>query len=266
MAETAAGVTIPVQGAPVAQPAQQTAPAAASGLSPDVLAAIQAATRPAVPEKPVTPTAPVAVFNPNTGDSVIDFTVQAFAKANGITQDVYNSSIAEAVRTGDMSRLDLAGIIRAGGADAAAAATELVKAMSQHNSTKNQSNADFVHKAAGGKEFWTAAVTHINNSEPDFVKQQYLGMLESGNPEQMQYAVNQIMQKAKAAGVIQNVLPIQPGSGAPSAAQGLSAQEFTKALADLQKQYPNRSLESGPAGQAYQELLARRRLGAGAGR
>lgn len=267
MPETVNGVVVPTQGATPANPAAPAAPQISVGLSADAVAAIQAAGRaPAVPAnpdpaKPVTPAAPVASFNPNTGDSVIDFTVQNFAKANGISEALYTQAIAPAVQSGDINSLNLAEIAKAGGPEAITAAMNLVKTLSAHNAAKNQSVVDFVHNAAGGAENWKAAAAHFNTAQPDFVKQQYVSLLESGDPQKVTYAVQQIMQQAQAAGVVRQGLPIQPGTGTAGSVQGLSAAEFGKALDELQKKYPNRSFESGPAGKEYAELLARRKVG-----
>ena len=242
------GTVVPVQGqpsTPPAQPVQQPAPA------------VQVPVAPAQPA----PVAPPEAYNPSTGDAVIDLSVQNFTRAYSVSGDVFKSAVQPALDAGDVSKLDYAALVKAGGADAAAQAIALVNALSGHVKGKATSAADAVHAVAGSKENWAAAVTLFNQAQPDFVKEQFSELLNSGDSAKVDYAAKQIVQLAKQAGVVASGLPLQPGAGAPGQVQALSRAEFNEKLNDLYKRAGNRSLDNGPFGQEYQTLLAARDAG-----
>lgn len=208
------------------------------------------------------PTAPTArAYNPNSGDPVIDLSVQNYTRAFSVSAEVFQQAIQPALEAGDVNRLDHAALLRAGGAEAAVQAVELVKALAGAVQRRTADTTDQVHQVAGGKEHWVASVTHFNNTQPEFVKEQFLALLTSGDRSKVEYAAKQIVQTAQQAGVVASSLPVQPGAGVPGQVTAYSAREFSEALTALRKEAGNRSLEAGPYADKYRELLARRAAG-----
>jgi len=210
--------------------------------------------------KPANP-APVASFTPNSGDSIIDQTVQNFAKAYGVSELVYQAALSKAIASGNPADVDYAALVKGAGPEAAAQAASLIQALASRVGERSKAAVEFVHTAAGGKDNWVAAATHFNTTAPEFVKQQMVDLLNSGDTAKMQYAVKHILGEASVAGVVQTSLAVQVGAGNPGSVNALSAPEFAKALSELRQKYPNRSMESGVVATEYNALVARREAG-----
>lgn len=233
---------------PVVAPAAPPAPAPAVQQTPPVTT-------------PVTPTSPTSAYNPGTGDAVVDLAVQNFSRAFSVSGEVFKQAVQPALDSGDIGRLDHAALLKAGGAEAAVQAVELVRALSGAMQARAASVAEYVHTTAGGKENWVASVTHFNASQPDFVKEQFLNLLQSGDRAKMDYAAKHIVQLAQQAGVVAATLAVQPGGGTVGNTSALSNAEFVKELNALRSEAKNNSLESGPYAERYHNLLERRAAG-----
>ena len=242
-----AGGVVPVQPAPApAAPAPAPAPAP--------LPAPLAAT-------PAPAGAPPAGYNPDSGDAVVDLSVQNYTRAFGVSREVFESAVRPALEGADPNLLNIAELVRTVGAEAAASAAELVRGLLTHVKAKQDTVSQQLHSIAGSKENWAASVQFFNQSQPDFVKAQYSDLLNSGDPARIEYAAKQIVQLAQQSGVSAPGFSVTPGSGLPGTTAALSAGEFSEKFAELRKRAGNRSLESGPFASEYQNLLAQREAG-----
>lgn len=95
-----------------------------------------------------------------------------------------------------------------------------------------------VHTMAGGAEQWQAAVTVFKQTAPAEVQAVLASMVDSGNPAQVQYAVQQILQTARQSGSVPFVQqPFLQGNQATGAG-AMTKEAFAKAEQALSKQYP----------------------------
>lgn len=95
-----------------------------------------------------------------------------------------------------------------------------------------------VHTMAGGAEQWQAAVTAFKQNAPAEVQAVLASMVDSGNPAQVQYAVQQILQTARQSGSVPFVQqPFLQGNQATGAG-AMTKEAFAKAEQALSKQYP----------------------------
>lgn len=95
-----------------------------------------------------------------------------------------------------------------------------------------------VHTMAGGAEQWQAAVTAFKQTAPAEVQAVLASMVDSGNPAQVQYAVQQILQTARQSGSVPFVQqPFLQGNQATGAG-AMTKEAFAKAEQALSKQYP----------------------------
>lgn len=95
-----------------------------------------------------------------------------------------------------------------------------------------------VHTMAGGAEQWQAAVTAFKQTAPAEVQAVLASMVDSGNPAQVQYAVQQILQTARQSGSVPFVQqPFLQGNQATGTG-AMTKEAFAKAEQALAKQYP----------------------------
>lgn len=95
-----------------------------------------------------------------------------------------------------------------------------------------------VHTMAGGAEQWQAAVTVFKQTAPAEVQAVLASMVDSGNPAQVQYAVQQILQTARQSGSVPFVQqPFLQGNQATGTG-AMTKEAFAKAEQALSKQYP----------------------------
>lgn len=229
--------------------------------TPGAVAPLPAATTVAPPQAPAPVAAPVQVYVPSTGDALIDTAVSAFSKAYGVSPAVFETAIAPALDSGDLSKLNQVQLVQAIGAEGAAAALQLYNALSGRIKEQRSTAASTVHSLAGSPENWRVAVQNFNSTQPEFVKSQYAAMLDSGDPAQIQYAAKQVLDAARTAGLIAGALPVAPGNGVPVGQVGLSQEEFQAQLSKLRAEFPNRSFDTGEPRRRYDALLQQRTAG-----
>lgn len=113
-----------------------------------------------------------------------------------------------------------------------------------------------VHTMAGGAEQWQAAVTAFKQTAPAEVQAVLASMVDSGNPAQVQYAVQQILQTARQSGSVPFVQqPFLQGNQATGAG-AMTKEAFTKAEQALAKQYP---VGSAQYNHQFESLVQQRR-------
>ena len=207
--------------------------------------------------------APIVHMQGNTGDAMLDVAVSSFSKAYGVTEAMFNSTMGEALSTGDLSKLDRATLVGKLGIEGARQAEQLAQAFLAKQAASEATAASTVHTVAGSAQVWQDAVRIFNSSQPAFVIEQVDSLLRSGDTEKVKYGAQQLLQLAKAGGA-GGTLPMQPG-GFSGGTGGLSAEAFRTEISALRKEAGNRSLETGPFAVKYQALIARRQLGASAG-
>ena len=256
----------PANPAPAGDPAAEARAAVAAALARDATARAEAeASARKAAEAPST-TTPESTFSTSTGDATFDLAVAATAKAYNITPELFASAIQPALSTGNLNALDRVTLIARIGAEGASQVEALTKARLASVQANTEKAVSVVHALAQGKENWTAAVATFNQTAPDFLKSALQGMLTSGDPAKIDYAAREILSRAQQAGALKlGALPVGIG-GVSTSTAGLSEVEFRAALVALRKDAGNNSLESGPFGDRYQNLLASRRIGKTAGK
>lgn len=111
-----------------------------------------------------------------------------------------------------------------------------------------------VRATAGGDEGWNQAITAFNKHADAGTKKALGAMFDSMNKEQMMYAAQQVVAFAKQTGGV--IIPGQQPLGSPSAAQGMTMEQYRTAIAAL----PRNATDA-----QYAELRAQRKAGQSAG-
>lgn len=251
-------------------PPASTAPASPGVFIPGVTDATPAAPAtaptPAVPPAPAAPAAPQGAVIPNSGDPLIDSALSQFAGSTKLSDAEFHALFDGVLKTGDAGQLDQLALAEKLGTEKARQAVELMQGVSKHIHQRAQTIGTQIHEMVGGREAWAKAVEAFNATQPDFVKTQVNMMLGSGNPDQLKYAVDQVMRGALSAGAIPTTHSAAGGTPAGVAQGALNADGFRTGLADIRKKYgSNASLESGPAAAEFAALLQRRNAGRSAG-
>jgi hypothetical protein len=112
---------------------------------------------------------------------------------------------------------------------------------------------------AGGKDRWDSAVAVFNENAPQHLKTAVTLLMDSGqHKEGTQLLLDTVVQ----AGLFVDANPtIQGLAGKSSGGGALGGNEFKAEMAKLKQEAGNRSLESGPFGERYQQLIERRSMG-----
>lgn len=251
--------------APTPAPDPAPAPAPAPGVFiPGVPPA--PATPPAPAPAPAPVVAPAGEVIPNSGDPLVDAALTQFAGSAKLSDSEFHSLFDNVLKTGDLSKLDQLALAEKLGTDKARQAVQLMQGVSQRVHEKAATIGAQIHEMVGGQEVWRKGVEAFNATQPDFVKTQINMMLGSGDPAQLKYAVEQVMQGAARAGALPANHSAAGAIPAGSMQGALDANGFRAGLAEIRKKYGNTaSLESGPAAAEFAVLTQRRNAGRSAG-
>lgn len=231
-------------------PVVPTAPVVPEALAPTVK-----------PEAPATPTA-TAPLEVQTGNAALDTAINVVLKSVGATQADVDRLVAKALEFDNAALIDEV-FARERFGDSANQVIELAKAAVAESVASIERTKQTVFQIAGGEENWQNAVSLFNHSAPDHLKEAAKFLLDSGK---VQEGVRLIMDNVVNAGLVSQVNPtVASGPVVPSNSGALSAQGFSEAMSALKKEAGNRSLESGPFADKYNQLIQRRQLGRRAG-
>ncbi|UXF57415.1 putative scaffolding protein [Vibrio phage vB_VpP_HA7] len=253
---------IPNQPQPAQNPAPQPAPAddPVLGNQPQPAAAPQP--EPQVPTEPEQTDPAAGQITLQTGDAAVDAGLQMLAQVSGCTDADVERAMGNALRYGDASLIDEKFLQERLGNYAGYAKT-LAETYLANAASNTERTVNEVHTLAGGAEAWAQARDVFMANAPAHIQTAVKTMANSGLAKD---AAQMVLDYARQSGA----LPVQGqhihGMGGQVGNTALSAAEFSKELADLRTKFGNTSFESGPAGQAYQNLLERRARGKQLGR
>lgn len=239
---------------------------------------------PTVPVVPVVPTAPVvpaaAPVVPatednqksdvsgntpeiKTGNAALDAAIDLTIASTGASATDIDRLITKAMEFGSIELIDEAFALERF-KDKAPQVIALAKAAVQESIAAVERNKQSVFQLAGGEQNWKNAVSIFNTNAPDHLKDAAKMLIDSGKVTE---GAKLVMDTVINSGLVPNVNPTIGSGGAvvPSTAGALSAADFSKAMTDLKKEAGNRSLESGPFAERYNQLIQRRSLGRRAG-
>lgn len=158
-------------------------------------------------------------------------------------------AFGKAVEEGDLRFVDERYLKETlGEADAKLLLQEAAKLMQQAEGLGEALKAELLKDVPGGQATMDQAATIFNSVASESTRRAIAKLLDSGDKDSMQYAVQQVLEIAKNSG--QLVLHNQQPIGAPGALKGLSRAEYTQAI-------QKRNLSDAE----YEQLKAQRKLG-----
>ena len=245
------GVTSP---APVAQPVAPVAPVA------PVVA-------PVVPVVPVIPVAakdePVsAVEAMNTGNAALDTAVNVFTTMTKATDADLERAAGKALEYSNADLVDMVFIKERFGEHADHAVQLIKAAVAEKGNIVARQTAE-VHQLAGGQANWEAALSVYQTNAPDYIKAAVVALMDSGKAKE---GTQMLLQFATSQGLNPGSVQLNSPTNVPGAQGALDMQGFRTELNKLRTEAGGRTLESGPYGERYQQLLARREQGRQLGR
>lgn len=194
----------------------------------------------------------------NTGNKALDVAISTFASVTGATQADFDRAVANAIEYDNPSLIDKAFIKERFGkhADQALALAEAAVA---ENVQYTQRIKTEVHTLAGSEQQWNNAVSVFNSSATETIKQAVKALMDQGN---IKGGAELLLQTVQGSGLLPNVNPsLNGGSAAGGVAGALTSAQFQQELSALRKEAGNRSFETGPLAQKYNQLITRRQAG-----
>lgn len=233
--------------------------AAAVPETPVVVPAPAPAPTAVVPEVKVEAVAaPVNPATVQTGNPALDTAIGVMLNTVQATQADVDRLVNKALEHNAVDLIDAA-FARERFGDKADAIVQLAQAAVTENIARSQRTIQEVHTLAGGAENWQQIVSVFNSNAADHIRAAAKAMLDSG---QVQQGAKFIMEQVQNSGLlIQQGQQVGGGAVVPAANGALSATAFAAEMNALRKEAGNRSLESGPFAERYQQLVQRRTAG-----
>ena len=224
-----------------------------------------AAVIPGVTEQPAE-TVPSTGAVESTGNAVLDVAVGTFVAMTGCTDADIKRALGKAAEYADEGLIDTAFLKerfgKHGDQAIALAKAVLQQELATAASSKAAAQATVV-EVAGSAENWNSAVTVFNAHADAETKQMVKVLLDNGLIKQ---GAAQLMQFVQASGRVPVVSGAMLQGNPVNTNAGLSAAEFSSELQKLKTEAAGRSLEVGPFGVRYNELMQRRAAGRAAGK
>ena len=224
-----------------------------------------AAVIPGVTEQPAE-TVPSTGAVESTGNAVLDVAVGTFVAMTGCTDADIKRALGKAAEYADEGLIDTAFLKerfgKHGDQAIALAKAVLQQELATAASSKAAAQATVV-EVAGSAENWNSAVTVFNAHADAETKQMVKVLLDNGLIKQ---GAAQLMQFVQASGRVPVVSGAMLQGNPVNTSAGLSAAEFSSELQKLKTEAAGRSLEVGPFGVRYNELMQRRAAGRAAGK
>lgn len=243
------------------QPAVVVPAVVAAAAVPETPAVVVApAPAPVVPEVKVEPVAaaPVNPATVQTGNPALDTAIGVMLNTVQATQADVDRLVNKAIEHNAVDLIDTA-FARERFGDKADAIVQLAQAAVTESIARAQRTVQEVHTLAGGAENWQQIVSVFNSNAADHIRAAAKAMLDSG---QVQQGAKFIMEQVQNSGLlIQQGQQVGGGAVVPAANGALSATAFAAEMNALRKEAGNRSLESGPFAERYQQLVQRRTAG-----
>lgn len=233
--------TIPALQAPAQAPAQQPAQAPVPQATPDLV------------ELSGVPTSNLRDFDIGTIDDPVIKSTASILLASSPDLDL-DRALANAIKFGQPDLIDIAYLKEKGGANADNLIT-IAKSLVTQIANVADSNEKAVYAVAGGQEGWTTAVTAFNQFADPAQRKTIADLLDSGNPQFVQYAAQTVVAFSKQSGAVPFTgQQVQTGQASVAASQGLSKQQFQAELSKLNRNAHDYAEQSNA-------LLGRRQLG-----
>jgi len=228
------------------------------------------------PVVPVVPAAPVPTpavepvvkpaVTPSTFNSgtAFDAAINALAGVVGVTDADLQRALGTALERGDATLIDKAFIAEKFGTQASTFTTLAESVVTDVKQKAEQQNATIntaIVEVAGDTATWEKHRDAFNTIAPEHIKVAARAMMDSGMVKE---GIQFVMQHTQG-NVIANAGNLIGGLPANHAA-GLSADEFRTQMSELKKEAGNRSLETGPFRERYDNLIKQRTIGRQAGR
>lgn len=212
-----------------------------------------------VPEVKVEPTAtPVNPTTVQTGNPALDTAIGVMLNTVQATQADVDRLVNKALEHNAVDLIDAA-FARERFGDKADAIVQLAQAAVTESIARTERTIKEVHTLAGGADNWQQIVSVFNSNAADHIRAAAKAMLDSG---QVQQGAKFIMEQVQNSGLlIQQGQQVGGGAVVPAANGALSATAFAAEMNALRKEAGNRSLESGPFAERYQQLIQRRTAG-----
>jgi len=261
MSDVIAPVVAPVV-APVITPVEPQAP------QPIVPNFLNSVPPPKAPDKvePQPVPAPVADTSPIpsdvTGNTSLDIAISAFVSVTGATNSDMERATANAVAYGDPNLIDVAFLkekFGKHGDQAVALARAAVSDSVKQSADASTAALSTVHTAAGGEAQWNQALSVFNSSASATMKEAVKALMNNGN---ISGGAELLMQAVNGSGLVPNAQPLLSGGNNLNLTGGaLTANQFKEGMDTLRKEAGNKSFESGPLANKYNQLIAQRRAG-----
>lgn len=196
-----------------------------------------------------------------TGNAIIDAGVAMLQKVAGLNNDDIMRAMGNAVKFNNPELIDSA-FLKERFKEHAEYAELLCKAYYEDRVGQAQSLVKSAYEAAGGEEQWGVARDVFKSKAPAHLQTAARTLIDAGNVKD---GVALIMDYCRTQGlVVQQGNQIKGSAGLAGAP--LTSSEFSAEYRKLREEAGNRSLESGPLRQRYDDLLARREAGKRLGR
>lgn len=197
----------------------------------------------------------------STGNPIIDSGVSILQKVAGLTNEDVMRALGNAVKFNNPDLIDSA-FLKERFKEHAEYAENLCKAYYQERVNQADSVVKSVYESAGGEAQWNTARDVFKARAPQHHQAAARALIDSGKVKE---GVALIMDYCRSEGlIVQQGSQVRGTSGFAGAA--LSSSEFSAEYQKLRKEAGNRSMESGPFKQRYEDLLARRAAGKAIGR
>ena len=258
MSDNPAAPAVPV----VAPAAEQVAPVVPNFLTLVPPPKPVEPTEPAKPAEPVKPTNNDPIPDDVTGNESLDIAISTFVSLTGATNKDMERATANALEYGDPALVDTAFLMEKFGKHGKQA-VKLAKAavtdsINQANTSRTAA-INAVHSAAGGEAQWNQAVSVFNSSASPTMKEAVKSLINNGN---VSGGAELLLQTVNGSGLTPQVNPLLSGGNTLNLTGGaLSAAQFKEGMDALRKEAGNKSFESGPLANKYNQLIAQRRAG-----
>ena len=199
--------------------------------------------------------APAELATLQTGNAALDAAIGIVVAATKATNADIDRLTKNAIEHGNLALIDEA-FARERFGDKADQVLALAKAAVEQQLSARTAAIDEVYQAAGGKDRWDSAV--FNANAPQHLKTAVTLLLDSGqHKEGAQLLLDTVVQ----AGLFVDANPTISGLAGKAGGGALDKNSFMQEMAKLKQEAGNRSLESGPFGERYQQLMERRAMG-----
>jgi hypothetical protein len=213
-------------------------------------------------EPVVKPAVADAIPEDVTGNSALDIAISAFVSVTGATNSDMERATSNAIQYGDPSLVDVAFLMEKfgkHGAQAVALAKAAVTDNAKQTAATNTATLNAVHTAAGSEAQWNQAVSVFNSSASATMKEAVKALMNNGN---VAGGAELLMQTVNGSGLLSQSNPLLSGGGTSTQVGGaLSAAQFKEGMDTLRKEAGNKSFETGPLANKYNQLIAQRRAG-----